>query len=180
MGTAAITFQPLERTDLPLIHEWLSRPHVAEWWGPPPQLDAMEAEFAELLDPTGSQRAYIAWLDDAPLGYCQRYSPVETHAEGWWLEELDPNVRGIDQFLANDDQLGRGLGTAMVRAFVALLFDDPSVWRVQTDPSPENARAIRCYEKAGFRVEGEVDTLDGRALLMYCDRPSHPAHSGEY
>ena len=81
-------------------------------------------------------------------------------------------MRGIDQFLANAQQLGQGLGTAMVRAFVAKLFgDDTMVTRIQTDPSPRNARAIRYYEKAGFRARAEVETPDGRSWLMFCDRP---------
>jgi aminoglycoside 6'-N-acetyltransferase-1b len=58
----------------------------------------------------------------------------------------------------------------MVRAFVQFLFADPAVTRIQTDPTPENRRAIRCYEKAGFRAIGEVNTPDGRALLMICAR----------
>jgi RimJ/RimL family protein N-acetyltransferase len=42
---------------------------------------------------------------------------------------------------------------------------------VQTDPSPMNRRAIRCYEKAGFRDVWIVDTPDGEALLMVAIRP---------
>ena len=38
--------------------------------------------------------------------------------------------------------------------------------RVVTDPDPANARAIRAYEKAGFRRDRLVDTPDGPALLM--------------
>jgi aminoglycoside 6'-N-acetyltransferase len=41
---------------------------------------------------------------------------------------------------------------------------------VVTDPDPENARAIRAYEKAGFEKRGLVETPDGRALLMVRDR----------
>lgn len=59
----------------------------------------------------------------------------------------------------------------MVKAFVAKLFTDPRVSHIQTDPDPRNARAIRCYEKAGFRSTGEVLTPDGTALLMICRRP---------
>ena len=75
---------------------------------------------------------------------------------GWWEEETDPGVRGIDQSLANASQLGKGLGTKLVRALVELLFNDPEVTKIQTDPSPSNLRAIRCYEKAGFERQGTV------------------------
>ena len=57
-------------------------------------------------------------------------------------EETDPGVRGIDQSLANASQLGKGLGTKLVRALVELLFNDPEVTKIQTDPSPSNLRAI--------------------------------------
>ena len=75
-------------------------------------------------------------------------------------------VRGIDQSLANASQLGKGLGTKLVRALVELLFNDPEVTKIQTDPSPSNLRAIRCYEKAGFERQGTVTTPDGPAVYM--------------
>jgi RimJ/RimL family protein N-acetyltransferase len=60
----------------------------------------------------------------------------------------------------------------MVAAFVAKLFEDPAVTKVQTDPAPTNARAIRAYEKAGFRRIGIVPTPDGDAMLMLVPRPA--------
>ena len=53
--------------------------------------------------------------------------------------------------------------TKLVRALVELLFNDPEVTKIQTDPSPSNLRAIRCYEKAGLRGQG---TPDGPAVYM--------------
>ena len=166
----SISFRPLGWDDLPILREWIARPHVAEWWGAAPSLADLEEEYGPLIEEAVPHRAYIAMLDDAPLGFIQSYVPAECHDEGWWLEEHDPGVRGTDQFLADGTRLGRGLGTAMVAAFVDRLFEDASVTRIQTDPSPANGRAIRCYEKAGFRAAREVVTLDGAALLMYCDR----------
>jgi aminoglycoside 6'-N-acetyltransferase-1b/aminoglycoside 6'-N-acetyltransferase-2 len=53
-----------------------------------------------------------------------------------------------------------------VQALVARLFSDPAVTAVQTDPAPHNARAIRCYEKAGFRQIRQIITPDGPAVYM--------------
>ena len=96
--------------------------------------------------------------------------------DGWWEEETDPGVRGIDQSLANASQLGKGLGTKLVRALVELLFNDPEVTKIQTDPSPSNLRAIRCYEKAGFERQGTVTTPDGPAGTWF----KHARHSSEH
>src|SRR6266849_6527724 len=68
---------------------------------------------------------------------------------------------------------GRGLGSAMVRAFVEQLFQDPEVTRIQTDPSPDNESAIRSYRRAGFVSAGEIVTPDGPAVLMLRERSSH-------
>jgi len=74
-------------------------------------------------------------------------------------------TRGIDQFIGEGDMVGRGHGSAFIRAFTDTLLAAGTP-RVITDPDPANARAIRAYEKAGFRKQHEVDTPDGRSLLM--------------
>jgi RimJ/RimL family protein N-acetyltransferase len=165
-----ISFRPLRLSDLPLLHQWILRPHVAEWWDRPASLAEIEEEYGPLVGGHSTTRPYIVLGNDAPIGFIQSYVAMGS-SDGWWPDERDPGVRGIDQFLAHPEQLGRGLGTAMVTAFVRRLFSDPAVTRIQTDPSPRNRRAIRCYEKAGFHAVGEVDTPDGPALLMVCDRP---------
>lgn len=154
-----------------MLHEWLGRPHVAEWWAPTPSYDELVEDFTPLTRAGHRDQGYIALEDGRPIGYIQSYV-VKDSGDGWWEDEQDPGARGIDQFLAHAEDLGVGLGTRMVRAFADRLFDDPSVTRIQTDPDARNARAIRCYEKAGFRAVKEVDTPDGRALLMIADRSS--------
>ena len=134
-------FRPLAATDMSLFHEWLTRPHVEEWWGAADPMAEVAEFYAASITETVPQWCYIAELNGEPTGFIQSYTPAAFHEDGWWLEEHDPNVRGIDQFLGNANQLGQGLGTAMVRAFVARLFrDDATVTRIQTDPSPDNAR----------------------------------------
>ncbi|MBC7882664.1 MAG: hypothetical protein H7Y37_15315 [Anaerolineae bacterium] len=47
---SAITFQPLLADDLVMLHDWLQRPLVAEWWDAPPPFSEVESEFLELTE----------------------------------------------------------------------------------------------------------------------------------
>jgi RimJ/RimL family protein N-acetyltransferase len=114
-------------------------------------------------------KPHIVLLSGEPTEFIQSYVPVAC-GDGWWEDETDPGVRGIDQFLVDGARLGQRIGTKMVSAFVRRLFQGREVTRVQTDPHPLNARAIRCYEKVGFRAVRKVATPAGRALLMAIDR----------
>jgi len=166
-------FRPVREADLPMLHEWLQRPHVARGWGPTPSIEELRADYVDYPGGTDAYGAYIATLDTAPIGFIQRYV-VMGSGDGWWEDETDPGARGTDQFLADAQRLGQGLGSAMLRAFVdRMLFADARVTVVQTDPDPRNERAIRCYLRAGFRPVGEVRTPDGPALLMRCRRDTH-------
>jgi len=112
---------------------------------------------------------YLAFLDGEPVGYIQAYVAVDVGPE-WCGDPLDRGVWGIDQFVADEHRLGRGFGTAMILGFVDLLFADARVTAVQVDPVEDNLRAIRCYEKVGFRPAGRVVTPDGPSLLLLLPR----------
>jgi aminoglycoside 6'-N-acetyltransferase-1b/aminoglycoside 6'-N-acetyltransferase-2 len=176
MTHASLEFRALTESDLPLLHAWLNRPHVLEWWSGEVSLDDVRATYLPRIS-SETVRPYLACLGSEPIGYIQSYAAVETE-DGWWVGQTDPGVLGIDQFIAEPDRLGQGIGTAMASQFAALLFRDPTVSRIQVDPRPGNARAIRCYEKAGFRHLGVVTTPDGPALLMALDRPAEVPAAG--
>ena len=159
-----------------MLHGWLQRPHVAEWWHEPTTLAALENDyFSEAAAAQSSTRRLHRAARRASRSASSSRTSPSARGDGWWEDETDPGTRGIDQFLADGTQLGRGLGSAMVDAFVERLFADPAVTRVQTDPSPDNERAIRCYRRAGFVAQGEVVTPDGPALLMVRHRNAAPA-----
>lgn len=150
-----------------MLHAWLRRPHVAEWWVGDEGLSLEDAKAQYLPRVMAAERVtpYIAMFDGQPIGYAQSYVVLGSGG-GWWEDETDPGARGIDQFLSEASMLGQGLGTSLVMALLELLFRDSAVTKVQTDPDPTNLRAIRCYEKAGFRSVRTILTPDGLALYM--------------
>ncbi|MCG2592272.1 aminoglycoside 6'-N-acetyltransferase [Ramlibacter sp. XY19] len=161
-----VSLRLMTEHDIPLLHGWLNEPHVVQWWGGErPSLDEVRAKYLPRVLAQERVIPYIGMLGDTPFAYAQSYVALGAGG-GWWEEETDPGVRGIDQSIGLPELLGQGLGTALVRALVDLLFADPAVTRIQTDPSPDNPRAIRCYEKAGFRKAGIVVTPDGPAVYM--------------
>lgn len=177
---AQVTLRPLVAADLPMLHDWLNRPHLVEWWGGEaarPTLAEVMADYHPDALAAEAVTAYIAMRGDEPIGYAQSYVAMGS-GDGWWADETDPGVRGIDQSLANAHDLGQGLGTQLVRALAALLFADPAVTKIQTDPAPGNARAIRCYEKVGFVQQGIIATPDGPAQYMLLTRAAFAASAG--
>ena len=110
-------------------------------------------------------RLWIVSLDGRPFAYIQDYDP---HAwPGHHFADLPPRSRGIDQFIGEPGLIGQGHGTAFIRAHVERLFAEGAP-AIGTDPDPDNARAIRAYEKAGFVAGREADTEWGYCLLMTC------------
>jgi aminoglycoside 6'-N-acetyltransferase len=160
--SASYSFRAVEEDDLPLIAEWLAAPHVAEWWDDP------EEELAAIREHMGSisVEPLIVELGGRPIAYLQSYDP---HLEDDHPYQDQPfGTLGLDLSIGPPDLLGMGHGAAIVRQFSDELFEE-GVPRVIIDPDPRNARAVRAYEKAGFRPIGERTSIYGHVILMARD-----------
>ena len=95
------------------------------------------------------------WPDDTDVTVYAVVVDEETVGMIQSWEETDPEYRhaGIDVAL-HPDWHERGLGTDAVRTLARHLFEHEGHHRVTIDPAADNARAIRCYEKVGFRRVG--------------------------
>jgi AacA4 family aminoglycoside N(6')-acetyltransferase len=168
-----IELRLMTEQDIPLLHDWLQRPHVVEWWGSEdgtPSIVQTHEWYAPRVLASENVTPYIALFSGKPMAYAQSYVAMGS-GDGWWTAETDPGVRGIDVFVADENILNKGIGTGVVSALVRRLFTEPAVTKIQADPNPLNTRAIRCYEKAGFERIGPVLTPDGLALYMVQSRP---------
>lgn len=165
----AIAFQRLTDADLPLMHRWLNRPAVKQWWNDPAEtIEQVRAQYGPVIRGEEPTQSFVIVLDGRPIGYIQTYRP-EDWPDYWGSQELPPGIAGIDLFIGEDDARHRGYGSLILGAFIkALTAADPSITAVMVDPDPGNHAAIRAYEKAGFtrlREIGPPEHAD-RALLM--------------
>jgi aminoglycoside 6'-N-acetyltransferase len=163
MAQPAYDFRPVTERDLPLMLSWLRAPHVARWWGDPEQAIA-EVRQAIAEDST---HPFVILIDAIPSGYIQSY---DIHAEIDHPYRDQPHgTVGIDLSLGAERLTGRGHGPRVIEAFVNRLFRQ-GARRVIIDPAPDNAAAIRAYEKAGFRpLEQRNVPGHGPALIMARD-----------
>lgn len=76
------------------------------------------------------------------------------------------NIYGIDQFIGEKEYWNKGIGTLLVTSMVQFLFQQEKADKVVMDPQARNKRALKCYEKCGFK----------KVKLL----PKHELHEGEY
>lgn len=162
------SFKPLTQEDLPTLLSWFKEPHVAKWW-PTPEKDEFFAFFLKRIR-SQDTFAFMVYLNNQPFGYIQYYH-IDRSIEkaGSWLPSAIPDATtvGIDQFIGNKDMIGKGYGTAFIKEFITYLITlKPELTTIIVDPDPENAAAIRCYEKVGFFKVGQFETKYGNTLLM--------------
>ena len=170
----AITFRPMSRDDLPLVHEWHQRPHVQEWWVERKTFEETEAHYGPTIDGVEPTDHYIALLDGEPFGLIQTYL-VSDYPDYAALIEEGEGTAGVDLYIADPANTERGLGTEMLRRFVEeIVFARPETVAVTADPDVRNRASIRAFEKAGFRrVRELVDPQDDELhVLVRRDRRS--------
>ncbi len=156
-------FRTVTEADLPLLAAWLAEPHVAEWWEDGPESSL--AEIRQAMDSVETE-PLIVEMDGQPIAYIQSYDP---HLEdGHPYQDQPFGTLGMDVTIGIPELVGKGHGSAIVRQFTDMLFEEGCP-RVVIDPHPDNLRAIRAYEKAGFRAFDTRTSIYGPALMMACD-----------
>jgi aminoglycoside 6'-N-acetyltransferase len=165
-GTGAVRLRPATRADWDLIRGWLSRPDIQEWWGP---VSATEAEVNMAL---GSQHSLcrIIEADGRPVGYAHA---VDATLWGDDLpQDLESGTWDLDLFIASEAHRGKGVGQAALAVLKEEVFASTLAVAVCVFPSVKNERAVRAYEKAGFRWKRIWDDpYAGPSWFMVAERP---------
>lgn len=139
-----INLRPATIADLPILRHWDEQPHVIasdpndDWeWN------------SELLKNFDWREQLIAEIDGKPIGYVEIIDPhLEEHH--YWGDS-SPNLRAIDIWIGEENDLGKGYGTIMMNLALQRCFAASEVTAVIIDPLASNTAAHRFYERFGFK-----------------------------
>jgi RimJ/RimL family protein N-acetyltransferase len=119
------------------------------------------------------------WFEDMVKRTDDYLFAIEVQANNQWvhignvgLHRIDWRSRSAVFGIAIGDKAswGKGYGTDATRTMLRFAFGELNLHRVELEVFDYNSRAIRAYEKAGFRREGT------RRQAHYHDGQYHDAH----
>lgn len=147
-------FRLFTADDFPLMLEWLLKEHVKEWW------DDGDDTLEKVARHYGSEDDVVRFIlvevgrsSEKPIGYFQYYF-------------VSDGSIGIDQFIGEEDYINKGVGEQAIRKLIALILQECEPTGIILDPSPDNKRAITCYEKVGFRHYTTEKAENGKLAYM--------------
>ncbi len=151
--------------DYALVSAWLTDERVLAFYegrDNPFPLEKVKAKYAPRVLSEDGVTPCIMEYEGHPVGYLQFYlaDPAEYQFEEHGM------VYALDLFIGSPHDWGRGLGTGFIRLLLERLFEDKGARWVIIDPHVDNLRAIRAYEKCGFR----------KIKLLH----AHELHEGSY
>ena len=155
--------------DAAVLLKWMTDMRVLEFYEGrdkryTPEL-IQEDFFEDDEEDGGNMIKAILEYDGKSIGYGQIYGITGEAYEEYGYENRNETVYGIDQFIGEPDYWNRGIGTEYLRIVLKYLREEKGADAVILDPHQDNARAIKCYQKTGFRI---IKSL-----------PEHELHEGK-
>ena len=144
-----VSIRPITRDDLPFMHRWCNDPEVMYYADDNPEPHKTEADVEEQYrreteEWSDSMRRFtVEAIGGDPIGTIM-YRALRRDTRSAWM--------GIT--IGEKSFWGRGCGTEAIRLFLKYLFKEMKLHKVAITVSDFNKRAIRAYEKNGFRHDG--------------------------
>ena len=181
IASSSFSWRRVTEADFGLLSQWLARPHVARWWNHETALEAVARDFGAAARGEEPSEDLLVSLDGGPLGLVQR-SRLDDYPEyRGEIAAIVPVPAGcltLDYFIADPDETGHGVGTAMLRTLLMRSWQDhPGASAVVIAVVAANTASWRALEKAGFHRVAEGDIAPDNPVddpLHYIYRSDRP------
>lgn len=148
-----ICIRTLIDDDFPLMLKWLTDERVLEFYGGRDKKYTLESLKKHYTEPWEDEvfRVIIEY-NNVPIGYGQIYKMYDELYTDYHYPKTDEIVYGMDQFIGEPNYWSKGIGTRYIKLIFEFLKKERNANAVILDPHKNNPRAIRAYQKSGFRI----------------------------
>ena len=151
-----INLRAFEEADYPLLHKWNNDEDVTKYFRDPYPRSRKEEKkwFEKLLEDEDAKIFTIITKDNKPIGviYFSKIDWRDRHAR-------------LSILIGEKEEWGKGYGTDSILTLLTFAFKEMNLHRIELDVFKGHQSAIACYEKCGFKKEGERKEtyfLDGK------------------
>lgn len=161
-----LKIRTLTEKDFPILYKWLTDERVLEFYGGRDKKYTLETIKEHYTEPWEAEVIRVIMeYQGKPIGYGQIYRMYDELYEDYHYPKSDEIVYGMDQFIGEPDYWSKGIGTKYIKKIFDFLKIERNASAVILDPHQNNQRAIKSYQKAGFRI---IEDL-----------PEHELHEGK-
>ena len=163
-----ITFRPLrdEESEYIKLQKWCSKKYVYEWFEQRIlSLDEIRNKYKNKLK-NNKQELLIIQENNTDIGLVQIYK----YEDSLSIKELNKykNIYEYDLFIGIESYLNKGLGKEIINLVNKRIYSKYKADSIILRPFKRNIRAIKCYEKSGFKLVNEYqgkDTLGNPEII---------------
>lgn len=152
-----ISIRLLNRADFKVMFRWLTDERVLRYYGGRDlnyTFESLVDHYSQNFETDGFRT--ILQYKDIPIGYGQVYQIAGRLFNEYGYPETDRTVYAMDQFIGEPDYWNCGIGTVYLKMLCKYLKETKGTDIVLLDPHKNNHRAVRAYQKAGFKIIGEL------------------------
>lgn len=148
-----IRIRNLTDKDFSLMLKWLTDERVLEFYDGRDKkytLETIKEHYTEVWEDEVI-RVIIEYYGK-PIGYGQIYKMYDELYTEYHYPKTNEIVYGMDQFIGEAEYWNKGIGTRCMKMILEFLRKERNASAVILDPHQNNPRAIKAYQKAGFRI----------------------------
>jgi aminoglycoside 2''-phosphotransferase len=161
-----IRIRELTECDFPLMLKWLTNESVLEFYSGRDKkytIDSIKEHYSKKLKDEIIR--VIIEFNNVPIGYGQIFKLYDNLYNEYQYPKSLSVVYAMDQFIGEPEYWNKGIGTEYINLILDFLRKERQSDAVVLNPHQNNIRAIKCYEKAGFKIIKEL--------------PQHEMHEGK-
>ncbi|SNT03092.1 Protein N-acetyltransferase, RimJ/RimL family [Anaerovirgula multivorans] len=147
-----LMLREFQKEDLPHIREWVNDPDIAnnlsDIFMYPHTLNETETFLNGILEGKFSDEKHFIIAEKVSGDYIGQMGLLKID---WKNRTAEVGI-----VIGKKDLLGKGIGTEAMRLLQQFAFERMNLNRLELTVHDFNARAIKCYEKSGFTLEGRL------------------------